>query len=400
MGGYSQVPGGGGSLASCVDDNPDLNWGVCSPGEERFLTVTRDGTGATLTCLLFTGDTGSFAITSLDGTPIGPFPCGDPLNVALGDVGDILYGEEAVVGISTVFDAGLAASMDIDILDAGGAVVATRTAQATVQDPFLSLCETHGDLLYIYGARDLPTGDLAGDGSAVFEDLSSVGAPDIVYKRDVSQTILWRTRDDDPCGVTSVLAKCSESDHRQGYANVGDAQYGIAASAPGAAQTWLVFFKYANPILDCRESNADWVSFGGYVGDELAPGGYPNPRARCLTPGPAGKNLGFGLNATYSKRNMTISQGDWHCVVYSNVNNNTFSSAMTVMGNAWGDVQAWGSTAFGGVMQHDDGLQMGYMTNNGNTKIQDGVRIAGIVGFSGIKNEAECIALYEAAAGI
>jgi hypothetical protein len=394
----------GASLASCTDNDPDLDWGDCSPGEERFITVTRDGDGTTLTALAFSGGTGSFEITSLDGTAIGPFSCAtyQNLDLALGDSGALLYGEAVTVGISSAYDDGAEDEMAIAILNANGDTVATRTATATVQDPFLALCETHGDLLYIYGARDLPTGDLSGDGAVVFEDLSSVGAPDIVYKKHAGQSVLWRTLDDDPCGVSSVLAKCNESDYRAGQSDPAAYQYAIAQTAPGIAKSFLVFIQFAEAMLDCRDY-CDWVMFGGVEGAPHDSGGSPTPRPRSIDPyGGTGYNVSIGNvgKAGHTSTYSTFSQGAWFCMAHADITTNTFNFAYTEMGETWGSDKAWAVASHGAGIPFANGLQMGYGTTHVNSKNQDGVRIAGIVGFSGIKTEAEMIALYNAAAGV
>ena len=399
---YGVKIGGGALLASCTDDNPDLAWGSCSPGEERFITITRDGTGSTLSAIQFSGDTDSFEISSIDGVSVGPFACTTypNLDVALGDLGSLLYGEEAVIGIRTAFDDGSAASMNIEIVDANGSTVATRTATATVQDPFLALCETHGDLLYVYGARDLPTGDLAGDGALVFEDLSSVGAPDIIYKKYSGESVLWRTIEGDPCGVSSALSKCSDSDYRAGYNHPTAYQYAIAAASNGAAKTFLVFLQFFNAMLTCIP-NADWVSFGGYVGAEFPPNAA-NPRPRTITPYMyTSANVSIGLGGQQNTGNdVLFATGKWYCIAHADTDTNAFKYAYTEVGQSWGSMQPWSSDNHGGLIGYTSGLQMGYMTNHVNSRNQDGVRVAGIVGFSGIKSEAQLQALYEAAAGI
>ena len=399
MGGYSKIPGGGGSLASCLDDNPDLNWGSCSPGEERFITVTRDGAGTTLTALGFSGDTGSFEITSLDGTSIGPFSCTTypNLDLALGDAGALLYGEAVTVGISTAFDTGAAASMDIAILDANGATVATRTATATVEDAFVSLLETHGDLLYAFTPSSLANGDLSGDGAVAFVDQSSVTAPNVIYKKHAGQSVLWRVNNDDACGASAILAKYLESDYRAGVSDAAAYQYAIAESDPGAAQTLMLFIKLEQGKANKVGGAAEYCTIGGIGG---APTTSPFARSFSQYLNADGFAIGFSGEGTRSATRKAPTADTWYCLCITWSALDRFSYAYTEMGQAWGNLAAWGTVVHGGSFTSQNGLQFGYNSTDSAFKNQDGFRIAGAVGFSGAKSEAQLIALYEAAAGI
>jgi len=401
--GIHGVPSGGGAeIASFTDDNPDLDWGSCSPGEERVLTVTNAGEGGTFANLVFSGDTDAFEITSLDGVSVGPFGCDEgtsTLRVALGDAGDVLYGVAAEIGISTVYTDGSAKSMTVTLVDAGGETVAIRTCQATVQDPLYAELLGHvgSGLLGFWSAADMALGDLAGHGSSCLEEQMGTGEPNILYQKHASQSVHWSTGDGDPCGESVLLNQYLRTDRRAGYWHASAYEYGIIASALSAdVRSIICFIQLPNdPQYTC-----DLFTLRGHAGSPAPIG--PAQAKGLYAADSLGDKIGIGMQGQYidAGSEWNGDDGEWYCVCYTMAaaGSNQHWYAVTKVGNAFGDVIPWTYSTNLNPDGPYPGFQFHYI-NEYNID-DDNYRYGGVGLFSDQLSEAEFTALYNAAAGL